>query len=303
MDMSAALSLSPMPSQARVTSMSIDSRFADQYFNRTSDFMIRLPSTMRNVMRISLSSVELPQVAYVFSKAAGNTAINVCIGATQVRVEIAEGNYTPGELASAVQAAIRSANAGLAAATVTYNSITDRFTFGGATFSALLYDVSQTAINERSRYWGIGFHLGFRKATTPLPQQPTPVAVSSAAPAVSPSPSTTAAPSYMLLQLQCPDMMENTVHRTATGTYVHALAKLVLRSGAYHIQTDDGSNLLRKENIFPQPISISHFRIRLVDAFGDLVEMGDADWSMTFEIAEVVNSCQYTELNRTYGRC
>jgi hypothetical protein len=145
--------------------------------------------------------------------------------------------------------------------------------------------------------------MGFRKVAAPLPQPPMPVFVTAAKPVVSPSPPTTAAPAYMLLQLQCPDMMENTVHRTAAGTYVHALAKLVLRSGAYQIQTDDGANLLRKENIFQQPTSINHFRVRLVDAFGDLVDMGDADWSMTFEIAEVVNSCQYNELNRMYGRC
>jgi hypothetical protein len=257
---------------------------------------------MRNVMRIALSSVELPQVAPVFSKAAGNTTIVVDVsGGAQTRVDISEGNYTPGELAAAVQAAI--ITAGVTGATVTYNSVTDRFTFGGGPYTLLMYDVAQAPIYERTRYWGIGFNMGFRKVAAPLPQPPMPVFVTAAKPVVSPSPPTTAAPAYMLLQLQCPDMMENTVHRTAAGTYVHALAKLVLRSGAYQIQTDDGGNLLRKENVFPQPTSINHFRVRLVDAFGDLVDMGDADWSMTLEIAEVVNSCQYAELNRMYGRC
>jgi hypothetical protein len=98
-------------------------------------------------------------------------------------------------------------------------------------------------------------------------------------------------------------MLENTIHRTAGGSFVQALAKLVLRSGAYKIQYDDAGNMLRKENVFQQPTSVSQFRVSLVDAYGELVEMGDTDWSMTFEVMEVVSSCQYSELNRAYARC
>lgn len=43
-----------------ITSLSIDSRFADQQFAGTGDFLVRLPSTIKNVTRVSLVSVELP---------------------------------------------------------------------------------------------------------------------------------------------------------------------------------------------------------------------------------------------------
>jgi len=45
-----------------ITRLSIDSRFADQQFAGTSDFQIRLPSTIKNIMRVSLVSVELDVV-------------------------------------------------------------------------------------------------------------------------------------------------------------------------------------------------------------------------------------------------
>jgi len=275
-----------LPSQVRYTSVSIDSRFAEQYNHRTSDFVIRLPSTSRDVARIALSSVELPQVAYVFSKKAGNTTLFVDVCGTPVRADISEGNYSPTELAAAVEAAIR--GAGVSGATVTYTSITDRFVFGGAVYTLSLYDNGLPFIYERARYWGLGFNMGFRKAV--------PVVVS--APVVTPAPPTIAAPPYVLLQVLCPDLMENTVHMTGVGTYVNALAKLVLRSGAYHIQYDDGGNLLRKENVFAKPVSISLFRIRLLDAFGDLVDMADADWSLTFELTEILTSSKYVDLKR-----
>jgi hypothetical protein len=43
-----------------ITSLSLDSRFADQQFAGTGDFLIRLPSTIKNVTRVALVSVELP---------------------------------------------------------------------------------------------------------------------------------------------------------------------------------------------------------------------------------------------------
>ena len=297
------------PSQTRLTSVSIDSRFADQYYHGTSDFLIKLPSSMRNVMRVALSSVELPEVAYVFSAAAGNTRFEVTTSiGTQVLLQIVDGNYTPAQLATAVQDAIHAFGGSLAGLDCSYNSITNRIEFTvsmGGPFTVSLFGTSSVSggcggtcplkdVSKRSRFWGIGYNMGFRDKY---------VGVSEGAPAVACQSPQTAAPAYYLLQLRCPDMMENTLHRTESGSFVQALGKVVLRNGAYALQTDDAGNLLRKENVFQSPTQIATLRISLVDAYGDLVEMGDTDWSMTFELMEVVSSCQYNELNRAYGRC
>lgn len=288
------------PSQYRLTSMSIDSRFADQYYHGTSDFMIKLPSSMRNVMRIALSSVELQEVAYVFSAAAGNTSFTI----NGISYSIPDGNYTPQQLASAVNTDL--SGVGL---DCSYNSITNRFQFtagaGKGPFTMLLFGSTDpsgscvsgcpnTDISKRKRYWGIGYNMGFRDQYIGVPSAKTVVACQSPQ---------TAAPAYYLVQLRCPDMMENTLHRTESGSSVQALGKIVLRNGAYALQTDDAGNLLRKENVFQSPTQIATLRISLVDAYGNLVEMGDMDWSLTFEIMEVINSCQYNELNRAYARC
>ena len=280
------------PSQTRLSCFSVDSRFADQYYAGTADFLIRLPSKMQNVMRIALNSVEIPQVAYVFSAAAGNTGFSV--GGTSH--DISEGNYTAVQLAAAV-----SAVSGL---DCSYNSITNRFGFINTTGSVFnLYMagglptscVVTPTVAGLSRYWGLGYNMGFR---------PSPVVTLGSHTTLwaTESPQITAPP-YMLLQLRCPDMMENTLHRLGSGSYVQALAKLVLRQGVYQINTDDLGNLLRKENVFKQPTSITQFRISLVDAWGNLVDMGDTDWSVSFEIMEVVSSCEYAALNSAYGRC
>ena len=88
-------------------------------------------------------------------------------------------------------------------------------------------------------------------------------------------------------------MLDNTIHRTESGSFVQALAKIVLRpgsSGSFEIQYDDASNCVTKENVFPSSTAITQLRIRLVDAYGVTVDLADADWSLTLEVVEVINS-------------
>lgn len=273
--------MSAVPPTFRKTSISIDSRFADQYFNGTADFMIRLPSTMRNVGRIELTSAEVPQVAYVFSVAAGNTSFFVDVSGVRQTLVIADGNYTPTQLFTALNAL--ALPAGL---TFAYNGITNRFsvTNTGApvalTLASSAVASSAAASSTVSRYWGIGYWLGFRTQTFVVGTGATVVATS--------SPITTP-PAYALVQLQCPDMLENTIHRTEDRSFVPALGKIVLRGGSYTVAYDDASNLLLKENVFARPTALTQLRFTLVDAYGKLVQMGDTDWSLTVEVTEIVN--------------
>jgi len=270
-------------SQTRITELSIDSRFADQYIQGTADYMIRLPSTMRNVIRISVGSTEIPVVAYVFSQREGNTTFTV----NSTPRSISVGTYNADGLATAVS------GAGLVC---TYDLSANRFVFtntGGASVTLTLQSADPT-IAGRARFWGLGYNMGFRKQIVVVPASGTVAAPAS--PQIEP-------PAYMLLQVQCPDIPEGTLHRLEDGSYVQALAKIVLRDGAYTINFDDASNMLRKENVFKQPTALTHIRIRLMDAYGRIVDMGDTDWSVTFDIVEIVSSCLYSEIKNTYGRC
>jgi hypothetical protein len=81
------------------------------------------------------------------------------------------------------------------------------------------------------------------------------------------------------------------------------MAKLVLWPGYcdygfYQVQYDDGGNGVRKEVVFVRPTSVTQLRLRLVDAYGATVEMGDTDWSATLEFTEVVSAREYNALNR-----
>jgi hypothetical protein len=105
------------------------------------------------------------------------------------------------------------------------------------------------------------------------------------------------------MQVSCPDAVETTIHATGAQSWIPALAKIVLRRGVYAVQFDDGANKLRKEIVFAAPSNVGQLRVRLVDPYGTPVDLGDVDWSMTFELTAVMSACKYEDLAGAFGRC
>ena len=279
------------PAKYIISDLSIDTRFADQYNSGTADFTIRLPDTYKNIMRLALSSVEVPLVEYAFSAKRRNVTFAVRISSGPVMtVTIPSGNYSAVGLAAAVQEGLEAVDPS-GGFTCVYDPVGDRYTFdcSAGTFRLCLTDPTLSVTGPR--YWGLGYYMGFRStvltgAASYTGTQP---------PQIGPSP-------YYLMQVSCPDAVETTIHATGAQSWLPALAKIVLRGSVYAMQFDDGANRVRKEITFAGPTNVGQMRVRLVDPQGDLVDLGDVDWSMTFEITAVTSSEKYGELAGAFGR-
>ena len=279
------------PAKYIISDLSIDSRFADQYNNGTADFTIRLPDTYKNIMRLAVSSVEVPLVEYAFSPRRRNVTFALRISSGPViPVTIPSGNYSPVGLAAAVQAGMEAADP-LGGFTCVYDQVADRFTFAcsSGTFRLCLTDPTLSVTG--ARYWGLGYYMGFRSQVLTGSASYT----GTQPPQIGPSP-------YYLMQVSCPDQVETTIHATGKQTWLPAIAKIVLRGSIYSMQFDDAANQVRKEITFAGPTNIGQMRVRLVDPLGELVDLGDVDWSMTFEITAVTSSEKYGELAGAFGR-
>lgn len=293
-------------SKIKFTSLSVDSRFADQNYGSipdTTDFQIRLPETMKNIMRIRLSSVEIPSVEYTFSTEKGNCS-GVLIDSSGARgFSIPPGNYTVDTLATALDTALGTGY------TCVYDPVGQRIviTKSSGVFTLQLGSADQSICSRKS-HWGLGYYLGFRAPYSPVDASGNPVAsvamrtiqsVSSvatgyAAPLVTPT-------AYYLLQLYCPDLLDSVRHRLPGNSEIPVFAKIILQNGSNIVDTDTNYNEVWKEYTFLAPTNISQFRIRLLDPFGVPVRLNTSDWSMTFELTEVVNSRTYDALNKTYS--
>lgn len=283
-------------SKIKFTSLSVDSRFADQNYGSipdTTDFQIRLPETIKNVMRIRLSSVEIPPVEYTFSAEKGNcNGVLIHAGVTKT-FSIPPGNYTADTLATAFDTALG------AGYTCVYDTVSQRISIrhNSGDFTLELGSTDQS-ICSRKTHWGLGYYLGFR---TPLDASGkrtitsvSGVATGYAAPLVTPT-------AYYLLQLQCPDLLDSVRHRLPGNAEIPVFAKIILQDGGNGVDLDNNSNDVWKEYTFLAPTNISQLRIRLLDPFGVPVRLNTSDWSMTFELTEIVNSRTYETLNKTYS--
>jgi hypothetical protein len=56
---------------------------------------------------------------------------------------------------------------------------------------------------------------------------------------------------------------------------------------------DDGSTLLSNEIIFPSPVDINFLNIKLVDPYGEVIDLVGMNFSFSLEITEVLNTKLY----------
>jgi len=291
-------------SRYKITSVSVDTRFADQnYNNDTTDFMIRLPETMKNVMRIRLSSVEIPPVEHTFTVAKGNVAISVADSTGSITTfSIVPGNYTVATLCSAIETGLGTGytcSIDPSGGTISITNASDDFT--------LYFGSDNSTICTRKTHWGLGYYLGFRvpymktdSSGISLSENQRRSIMSSGWTVTAYAPPLVTQNTYYLLQLQCPDQLDTVIHRVAGNAAIPAFAKLTLKNNGFGVDYDDNSDLIRKEYTFLAPTNISQLRVKLLDAFGVPVQLRASDWSMTFELTEIVNSHTYDKLNKTF---
>lgn len=286
-------------SKYQISLHSIDSRFSDLKNNVNSEFRVQNPIPLKNIIRIRLASIEVPLVEPMFSVQKGNVSFRVKIGASVTYINsgyFVSGNYTAGALIASLLTHLQTIHS---AFTVTLSSISGLITITNNSVQ-FTFDFASPLdkIAGRATHWGLGYFLGFRETV-----------VSSAYSSVTGGYSVTTtsvinvqANPYYLIQMKCPDEVVNLTHRIDEGTFISAFAKIVLTDNFYQLQFDDNSNLIRKEYTFLSPVNIPFFQISLLDPWGQLVNMMDADWSYTIEVTEIKNSKMYNNLLTTYQK-
>ncbi|NBV84264.1 malate dehydrogenase [bacterium] len=79
---------------------------------------------------------------------------------------------------------------------------------------------------------------------------------------------------------------------TFADTAFSAFAKIIIGTPKNDMIFDNGNNLLTKTIQFSQPQNISQIRVKLINAYGDVILMNN-NMSMTVEVTEIVNSTLY----------
>ncbi len=296
--------------------LSIDSRFRTNLTDPATNFQYRCEHTYKNIIRIKLASIELPNMFYTFMASKANTSFTVTTkdidGITRsLTVTIPDGNYTITDLIMLIQSQFNTGfkdpygiflqilfNANTAKITINHNGLAPYpVTLSSTVPSVGAYPISfnfqpttQASPNSRDRNYncGIGFHLGFRQRVIQL-TTPT---------------STTPFNTYSLTGTCVIDVAGDTycflevndfyaVEHNTIEKYSQSLAKIIIREDKGAVIYDDGSTMLSNEIIFPAPVDLTTLHVRLVDPWGDVISLCGIEFSFTLEITEVTNTKLY----------
>lgn len=281
--------------------LNIDSRFRNNPLSPPTDFSFKLDHNYKNIIRLRVASIEIPNMFYVFSKS--NTsfiikAYDITSIPREGLITIPEGNYTSQEIVNIIQDVLDTnlKNPFGIFITISLNTNTGKITFTNNGVSS--YPVTSSMVTPtdppkpfildfltnkhyktRTHNFGLGYNLGFRQK---LYKTSDTFITSEACIDV-------VGDTYMFLSVN--DL--HTVEQKTNTNYLQCLAKIIIREEKHCVIYDDGGTLLSNEIIFPSPTDLSILNIQLLDPYGDIIDLCNMNFSFSLEITEVLNTRLY----------
>ena len=199
-------------------------------------------------------------------------------------ITIEDGNYTAGDMVDEFTTIL--ATSPIPWLSVSFDQLNGKFTFtGNQTFAV---DTIYTSYDRPFDY-GLGYNMGF---TRDLHRAAPATDVSGSWFIRSDQTAFFAGDSYVLLNINDFDCINSQIaDQTLT-----ALAKIVLRDPKNYMTFDDYASQHAKEVVFPSPQDLSRFKIQLLDAYGNLLDMSAAQYSFSMEVLEVKNFSLYNTI-------
>ncbi len=292
--------------------INVDSRFRADFSQQSTDFTYKLEHPYKNLIRLRVASMEVPNMFYTINKNNNSfvvKAYDITGIVRAVKIVIEEGNYTSVEMVTALQEQfdIQLRKPFGIFFTVALNTINAKmlFTHDGvaaypvtapnpvptASAKPFILDFFTSPVKNRPQNWGLGYNLGYRKKqykVTNMKQTAT----------------TPPLDIYYQSAESCLDVIGDTyafiaindlhaVEQKTTESYFQVLAKIIIREDKQGVIYDDGASLLSNEIIFPAPTDLKILNVRLLDPYGDVIDLCGMNWSFSLEITEVLNTKLY----------
>jgi hypothetical protein len=279
--------------------------FRDDYFNTLpSDCSFTLPFTIKNVTGISLSGVQVPNVASTFSDSKGTNEIFIEEYATNIGaiVVLPSGNYTIADFVVALEQAI---NIQLLASwpnrfLVTYNTHTNRITISNTTnafgmniieknpdlLTSCLYELGKnTNSDEKDSKKGIrptdfvntmGYLIGYRQ-----------IEYNGLKSYQAESVYNDTLQDYYYFQLNdyTGYQFPNTIGVLPTGFIGNnIIAVLPITTPKFISSFDNNANFIYKARMYAAPINLKKISIKMLGPEGELVDLKNTDFTFVLEI-------------------
>lgn len=268
----------------------------------STNFIFRLQDPIKNVISVRLSSIEIPNSFYTFSKAKENLSFEMTFNGSTKTITILPGIWDSTIYDTSVDIfSIESSSSLLyqvayqinLAFNITNYSKQFKVVLNMATgkiyisdvilpaTSSTLFSINWKLNDNLSSDFGLGYSLGFRQSTYNATGQINAEAILN-----------TIDTNYLFLSLD-KDWKVVNKFETPGKTQLYSFAKIIINVPKFSVNYDDGQNTLTKEYFFKQPANISSFPVRLSDPYDQDIDLNGLDFSFTLEFREVLNSALY----------
>ena len=281
-------SINPIERKSVSRLVSIDTTFRPQYaYTKSSDFIYACPEYIKNVTSLKISSIEIQNSWYMFSDTPTNnisdTTTNNIFNVGTTTIKITEGNYDATDITtpSVLTATDSTGSSVVVPITILVDSNTSKTTISSVSLANFTLDfgVSGLLLQQTA-----GWTLGFRKQT-----------YQGANTYVSEGSYGSSVENYFFVDVD--DYHSNfltdavvSVTQGLNGNPFYLgntiMAKIPITTNAQTIVFNNGSDMLFKTREYFGPVKLERLRIRLLNKFGNVIDMNNNDYSIAFEMKE-----------------
>ena len=249
-----------------------------------SDSLFVLPYPLKHIVSTKLVSLELPNTIYLLSEKRRTNRFYMIeyipneenpeeFTTVEALINIPEGNYTTTQLETLLNVAIIN-NMCSTRFQVIIDSIDGRTTISNTTYKFDIYFRTEDTCQNISK--NIGWRLGFRNESYTSSNYYVSESICNLVPT-----------QYIYFVLnEYTNNNSTTVMGIFSNDYLekNILAKIPLQVDTFNILYDNTSTLISKKRDYFGPIDIAKFSIKLLDQYGDAVDLNESDYSFTLEL-------------------
>jgi len=279
----------------------LNSCFRHNYFNSSScDFQYVIPSDIKNVVSLRLVSIEIPNAWYLFSHKQKNNVFNIEVNidntVTTYTITIPDGNYDSDSLQQFLNTTYFSQSKTDTYLKYIHFSI-DNNSFK-STFEVLdnpsitvfsfslcfLYDINENPMNT------VGWLLGFRLSSY----------LNVSVKIQSEGLFDACGDKYIYFGLndyQYNNNSNNIVGFDKSIMDENILAKIPMINGKLSFIIDENNNLLAKKRVYNGPVTLRKLYIKIMDKFGNVIDLNNMDFSFTLEVELLYESFNFKDVS------
>ena len=282
--------------------LNIDTLFRANFFStKSTNCLIELPSPIKNVVSMKVTSIELPNTVYTFNVMNKTNVFCVVINDIKYCIYINEGNYTADELVTYLNDEIFGAPGAIvpefAYIAVEFDSKYGKFIFklsdaAGAVAPSFTFglDFALPDCPDRSITLNMGWILGYRKARYTHAEDYNLIASTVKKVGFNPEGIYNSIGfKYLFMSV---NEFKNNYNETIIPVFTNnsslpirdILARLVVASDKNSIVFDDSSDLVLKKREYFGPVVIDRLKVVLYDELGREVNLINMDYSFTVEL-------------------